>query len=57
MIAPVEDCPDLMVSNMTQVSQVSRESTMTQEIGFVEPVAADTMPDYTRHPVTHKIKS
>lgn len=39
MIAPVEDCPDLMVSNMTQ------------EIGFVEPVAADTMPDYARHPV------
>ena len=39
MIAPVEDCPGLMVSDMTQ------------EIGFVECVEEGGMPDYASHPV------
>jgi D-serine deaminase-like pyridoxal phosphate-dependent protein len=39
MIAPVSDSPGLMLSNMTQ------------EIGFVEPVASDASPDYAAHPV------
>ena len=39
MIASVVDCPDLMLSNMTQ------------EIGFLSPVVEGSSPDYSSHPV------
>jgi len=39
MIAPVVDCPDLMVSDMTQ------------EIGFVQTIKDGESPDYDRHPL------
>ena len=39
MIAPVADCPDLMVSDMTQ------------EIGFVQSIKDGESPDYGEHPL------
>ena len=39
MIAPVTDCPDLMVSDMTQ------------EIGFVQSIKDGQSPDYGQHPL------
>ena len=39
MIAPVADCPDLMVSDMTQ------------EIGFVQSIKEGESPDYGQHPL------
>jgi hypothetical protein len=39
MIASVVDCPDLMLSNMTQ------------EIGFISPLVEGSSPDYSSHPV------
>ena len=39
MIAPVADCPDLMVSDMTQ------------EIGFVESIKEGASPNYEQHPL------
>ena len=39
MIAPVADCPDLMVSDMTQ------------EIGFVQSIKDEESPDYDQHPL------
>ena len=53
MIAPVAGCPDLMVSDMTQVffSFFFMVTDMTQEIGFVESIKEGASPNYEQHPL------
>ena len=54
MIAPVAGCPDLMVSDMTQVMVVMvmvMVTDMTQEIGFVESIKEGASPNYEQHPL------
>ena len=60
MIAPVAGCPDLMVSDMTQVCKYRLDieihiscytTDMTQEIGFVESIKEGASPNYEQHPL------
>ena len=58
MIAPVAGCPDLMVSDMTQVMVMVvmvmvmvMVTDMTQEIGFVESIKEGASPNYEQHPL------